>query len=145
MTGRKSWHQFYVDLARYWANERSRDPSTKVGAVIVRPNKTQASVGYNDFPRGVAHLPERYEDRHWKLAATVHAEENAILNAAEPVVGYTMYTTFHPCSRCARMIVQKGIREVIHCHDAPIPERWMADMDIAATILKEGGVDMMPW
>lgn len=133
-----SWADFYGGLARYVAT-KSKDPSTKVGAVIVRPDKTVASIGFNGFPRGVDDRPERYADRDFKMAAIVHAEANAILNAREPLKGYHLYSTFHPCARCASQIVQAGI-EFVCVPAEPIPDRWRADMEIAATILREGGV-----
>jgi dCMP deaminase len=135
---RESWPEFYLGMARYVAS-RSRDPSTKVGAVIVRPDKTVASIGFNGFPRGVADTPERYEDRDFKYPAVVHAELNAILNAREPLAGHTLYCTFHPCAACASAVVQSGISCVM-IPDEPIPARWKTSMDIAATILSEGGV-----
>lgn len=138
---RPTWDQWYLELAAFIAR-RSRDPSTKVGAVIVRPDRTQASFGYNDFPRGVRHDAERYADREWKLPVIVHAETNALLNARESVTGYTLYCTWHPCARCAALIVQSGI-SCVAVADAPIPERWAADMAIAKTILDEGGVEVM--
>lgn len=138
MKSRPNWDQWYLSLASFVA-QRSRDPSTKVGAVIVRPDKTQASFGYNDFARGVEHYPERYEDRNWKYPAIVHAEVNAILNAREALSGCTLYCTFHPCARCASMIAQSGIT-CVAIQDEPIPERWSEDMTIAKTILREAGV-----
>lgn len=133
------WHSFYIGMAEYVAY-KSKDPSTKVGAVIVRPDNTVASIGFNGFPRGVVDTPQRYEDRDFKYAAIVHAEANAILNAREPLTGYRLYATFHCCARCASLIVQSGISEVVFDDREPIPVRWRSDMDIAETILSEGGV-----
>ena len=137
---RESWDDFYMGLASYVAT-RSRDPSTHVGAVVVRPDKTTASIGFNGFPRGVSDDFSRYLDREFKLAVIVHAETNAILNAREPLHGCSIYSTFHPCARCASTIVQAGIRCVV-IRDEPIPDRWKADMDIASVILEEGGVEV---
>ena len=90
-----------ADMVGSW----SKDPSTKVGAVIIRPDRTIASVGYNGFPRGVYDGPEIYEDRPRKLLRTVHAEANAILSAREPLHGYTLYVTpLHPCANCSGLI-----------------------------------------
>jgi dCMP deaminase len=140
---RESWEEWFMGLAHHVAG-RSRDPSTKVGAIIVRPDSTQASFGYNDFPRGVAHTRERYENRDFKYAAIVHAEANAILNARESLSGHRLYSTFHPCARCAALVVQSGIKSVVYDDSTPLPDRWRADMDIAATILTEGHVALYP-
>lgn len=130
-------------LARAKEEARSsKDPSTKVGAVVVRDDGTVASAGYNGFPRGVQDSRERYADREFKLQAVVHAEPNAIVNAREPLHGMTMYTTLHPCAQCAALIVQAGIKRVV-CEAIDLdeaPERWRANMKIAQIILREGGV-----
>lgn len=103
------WHQRFLELAAHVA-QWSKDPSTKVGAVIVRPDRTIASVGYNGFPRGVE---DTYTTREDKLMRTVHAEANAILSAREPLHGYTLYVTpLHPCANCAALIIQSGIKYV---------------------------------
>lgn len=108
----KWWDRYFIDLAAATA-QASKDPNTKVGAVIVRPDRTVASLGYNGFPRGVTDSAERLNDRETKYALVVHAEPNAILSAHEPVRGYTMYSTLFPCSDCAKLIIQSGIKRVI--------------------------------
>lgn len=108
MTGK--WHERFFDLAEL-VGSWSKDPSTKVGAVIIRPDRTIASVGYNGFPRGVGDI---YTTRDDKLLRTVHAEANAIMSAREPLHGYTIYVTpLHPCANCAGLIIQSGIK-VVH-------------------------------
>lgn len=138
---RPSRDRRYIARAKLAATS-SKDPSTQVGAVVIRPDGTVASEGYNGFPRGVQDSPERYADREFKLQAVVHAEPNAIVNAREPLHGMTMYTTLHPCAQCAALIVQTGISRVV-CEEIDLdkaPERWRANMKIAQTILREGGV-----
>ncbi len=112
---RRSWDEYFLDIANL-VSTRSKDPSTKVGAVIVR-DKTILSAGYNGFARGMNdNIPERY-DRPEKYLWTIHAEENAILNAGRNGIkteGSSLYVTpMHPCSNCALSIVQAGIKEVI--------------------------------
>ena len=136
-----TWPEFHMSAARLIAT-KSKDPSTKVGAVIVRPDQTQASWGYNGFPRGVKDSPERYADREMKLAMVVHAEVNSVINAREPLHGYKMFCTMHPCARCAAVIVQAGI-SCVAVPDDDIPERWKDEINIAKTILREGGVNLV--
>ena len=138
--GRDWWDRWYLDLARQVATA-SKDPSTKVGAVIVRPNNTIASVGYNGFPRGMSDAPELYEDRPTKLSRIVHGEMNAILNAQGPVDGCTLYCTFMPCDRCAVFVVQAGIARVV----SPEPsaselERWGESIAKTREIFREAGI-----
>jgi dCMP deaminase len=133
------WDTRYIGLASHIA-EWSRDPSTRVGAVIVRPNHTIASLGYNGLPRGVQDTPDRLHDRPTKLAMTVHAEVNAILSAREPLHGYTIYVhPMHPCSQCAAAIIQAGIRRVV-----TIPGdgdgRWAESFRVSQEMFGEAGV-----
>lgn len=107
-----NWDDFYLGMAEYVAS-KSKDPSTPVGAVIVRPDKTVASVGFNGFPRGVLDIPSRLQDRNTKYQYMIHAELNAILNARESLKGYTLYCSLPPCAECAKAIVQAGIEFVL--------------------------------
>jgi dCMP deaminase len=121
-----------------------------VGAVIVRPDKTIASVGYNGFPRGVQDLKERYDDRETKYAYTVHGEMNAILNASEKLDGYTLY--IYPafaspptCDRCAVHVIQSGITRVVGIRgqvDEALLQRWQGALERASTLYKEAGVEV---
>jgi len=94
-------------------SERSRDPSTKVGAVIMRPDKSIASVGYNGFPRTMEDRRAWWEDRPEKYDRVIHAEMNAILQAKESVHGCTVYITHPPCKDCAKHMAAAGIVRVV--------------------------------
>jgi dCMP deaminase len=118
-----NWDEYFLKIAAVAAS-KSKDPSTQVGAVIVRPDRTIVSVGYNGFPRGVADTPERLNDRPTKYSLVVHAEMNAILSARESLNGYTLYTVpFMPCDRCFVHVIQSGIKRVV------FPEATMAQLD----------------
>lgn len=137
----KRWDQFFLGMAEYTATA-SRDPSTKVGAVIVRPNKTVASIGFNGFARGVKDDVDRYIDRSIKYEMIVHAELNAILSAVGNVDGCYIYVSpLHPCPACASAIVQAGIKKV-GFRGGDTPDRWKDRFAIAATILAEAGVEV---
>jgi dCMP deaminase len=132
------WDERFLQLAQHIA-QWSKDPSTKVGAVIVRPNRTIASVGYNGFPRGV-NDDERLNDRPYKYAMTVHAEANAILSANERLDGCTLYVTpLSPCSSCASILIQSGIKRVV-AYMPHQPEHWVDSFAIARTMLDEAGI-----
>jgi dCMP deaminase len=134
------WHHRFLSLATHIA-QWSRDPNRKVGSVIVRPDKTVASLGFNGFPRGVSDDVSRYQDRELKNEMVVHAEMNAILHAREPLHGYTLYVwPFHPCSRCAAAIIQAGIKHVV-----TVPwetTNWGETIRIAARMLDEAGITL---
>jgi dCMP deaminase len=119
------WDIRFLRLAREVASW-SKDPSTKVGAVIVRPDKTVASLGYNGFPRNMEDDVELYNNREEKYSRIIHGEINALIHAREPVYGYSLYTVpFIPCDRCFVQMAQAGIVRFI----APKPSletntRW---------------------
>lgn len=115
-----SWDKKFMGLANYIA-KWSKDPSTKVGAVIVNSDKRVVSLGYNGFPQGVDDsVVERYE-RPAKYKYTEHSERNAIFSAARlgvSLVGCTIYCNYLPCADCARAIIQSGIVKVVYEKDA---------------------------
>ena len=84
------WDRRFLEMARL-VSSWSKDPSTKVGSVVVRHDKTVASVGFNGFPRGVADTEARLLDRSEKLDLIVHAEINALSVAHESLSGCTLY------------------------------------------------------
>ena len=133
------WFQL-VDLVASW----SSDPSTKVGAVIIPENSDIPIIGWNGFPRGVADTPERYADRDIKYMLVAHAESNAIINAARNGVnlkGSTIYISHPPCNECSKLIVQSGIKKVIHRPLTPDMEsRWGKLLKYSDLILSEGNV-----
>lgn len=138
---RPSWDEWFLGLAEY-VSRRSKDPSTKCGAVIVRPDNTIASLGYNGFPRRISDDMHLLMDRAEKYKRVIHAEMNAVLNAKEPLEGCTLYTyPFLTCERCAVHMIQKGIVRVV----APPPtmealERWHHPFKLARDLYQEAGV-----
>lgn len=135
----QKWHNRFLDLAKLISGW-SKDPSTKVGAVIVDKNKRIVSVGYNGFPKGVDD-DHRLHDRESKYLMIVHGEMNAILFANKSLEDCTLYTyPFMPCPRCSSMIIQTGIKTVI----APMNtnERWENEFIESRTLFKQAGVEL---
>ncbi len=140
-----SWDEYHIQQAEL-ASTKSKDSSTKVGAVIVGPDNESLATGFNGFARGVRDdVPERQE-RERRLKFTIHAESNALLAAARrgmPTKGCRIYVSRFPCASCAGMIVQAGLTEVVCREIEPgdgFNERWAEEHTIARTILREGGV-----
>ena len=136
------WDQRFLDLAAHIAGW-SKDPSTKVGCVVVGEDREIRSTGFNGFPRGISDDNDRLTDREKKYPLICHAEENAIMHAARIGVslkGNTAFVTWPPCSRCARSLIQAGIREVVYPTPEGIPERWQEDFDTSNGMLLEAGV-----
>lgn len=115
-----SWDECFMRIANV-ISERSKDPSTQAGAVVVGKDNIVVGVGYNGWPRGIASdaLPwEREGDfENTKYAYVCHAEENAIYNANNSVVDCKIYCTLFPCNECAKTIIQNRIQEVIYESD----------------------------
>jgi dCMP deaminase len=143
----RKWDERFLDMSDLVASW-SKDPSTKVGAVIARPDKTICSVGYNGFPRGMNDSDEIYADRETKYARVIHAEMNALLAAPEDVAEYTMYTSFRhygpSCDRCSAHVIQSGIERVV-CRlepEDPSMERWQDSITAGLKMYKEAGVQV---
>lgn len=139
---RKSWHEYFMEMAEQVAT-RSKDPSTKVGCVIVSEDKVVVSTGYNGIPRGVEDHDYRME-RPTKYLWTSHAEENAVAQAARVgarLAGGTCYTTNVPCSRCARSLIQAGITTV-HAYNNGT-KMVLEEFDVAQRMFTEAGVTLI--
>lgn len=136
------WDTYFISLA-HLSSMRSKDPNTKVGAVIVDEMNRIVSIGYNGMPRGCSD-----EDFPWeregdflntKYAYVVHAELNAILNSPRPVNGCTIYVSLFPCNECAKAIIQSGIKKIVYESDKYADADYMI---ASKTMLKKAGVEL---
>ena len=141
----RRWDEYFLSIAEA-VSLKSKDPSTKIGAVVVDKNYTIRATGYNGFPRGVEDSDERLNDRETKYKIVVHGEMNAILAAARAGValdGCTLYLHCPfggpPCHRCAAEIIQSGIDCVIST-PSKSTTRWGDSQELSIQLMKEGGV-----
>lgn len=151
MKERQSWDHYFMDMCRFIAG-RSKDSSTKVGSVIVGPDREVRSTGYNGFARGINDSIKYRNERPVKYLWTAHAEENAITNAARmgtALKGCTLYVAvmkpgiaLPPCSTCARLIIQSGIQRVVYEQSDDIPERWKENMETSIEMMKEAKLEL---
>ncbi len=117
-----SWDEYFM-LQAMIASFRSKDPSTKVGAVFVDKNNHQITMGYNGFVAGIdeSKLPWGKDENegleHQKYAYVVHAEANAILHSPGPLIGTRAYVTLFPCHECAKLIASTKVDEIIYLSD----------------------------
>ena len=116
-----TWDEYFMGVALL-AAERSKDPSTQVGACIIDNNNRIISTGYNGFPKGCSddEFPWNRDAAagETKYPFVVHAELNAILNAqGTSVVNSRLYVSLFPCNECAKAIIQSGVREVVYLSD----------------------------
>lgn len=137
----EKWHVRFLRLAEEVASW-SKDPSTKVGCVLVRDRRI-VSTGFNGFPKNLSDSFDRLIDREQKYEMTVHAEVNAVTTAALHGVSTencTAYVTFSPCSRCAAVLINAGITAVYVSGGNIIPDRWLQNFILASNILAEASV-----
>lgn len=136
--------------------ERSKDPSTQVGACIVSPEvivkgirvrgtKVQG-LGYNGFPNGISDDDFSWERegslRNTKYPYVCHAELNAVCNSTEDLTGSTIYVTLFPCSNCAKLLIQKGIAKVVYyCDKYASTEDTLASKDL----FEKAGVEVVEY
>lgn len=140
------WDERFMRIADLEVAQWSKDRSSRVGAVIVRDRRI-LSTGYNGMARGINDDADERHERPEKYEWFVHAEPNAIINAAREGVstlGADMYINWYPCHTCASYVVQAGIRRLFVDQE---PEwehhKWGEGFKRAKTILAEGGVEVI--
>ncbi len=116
-----TWDEYFMGIALL-SSQRSKDPSTQVGACIVSEDNKIMSVGYNGMPRFCSDdlFPwDREGDAlNTKYMFVCHAELNAILNySGGSLKNSKVYTTLFPCNECAKALIQAGVKEVIYMCD----------------------------
>ncbi len=132
----EKWDRFYLDLAKFVATRLSKDPSTKVGAVVV------------NWEKGVEDLEERYNDRSIKYPLVEHAERNAMFKAGrENCQGATLYVwpafAFPPvCSDCGKAAIAHGIKEIVGYigPETEATKRWEESIKFSKLMCEEAGV-----
>ncbi len=138
-------HEKLISIAKSIA-QLSKDPSTKVGALVFDDDSNILSTGFNGINGGVVDSDHRYNHRETKYKFVCHAEANAIAQAAR--VGARLLnsnmivTSMYPCSNCAKMIIQSGIKKVYvpTPTNSPAEQRWKEDIEITTTMFHEAGI-----
>ena len=110
------WDRRFMEMAQM-ISTWSKDPSSKIGAVVVNDEKRIIATGYNGFPRGIDDSEERLNNRDEKYPRIIHAEMNALMNAlynGVSVKGCTLYVYGLPvCPACTKCVIQAGIKRVV--------------------------------
>ncbi|XP_029950162.1 deoxycytidylate deaminase-like isoform X4 [Salarias fasciatus] len=136
------WPEYFMAVA-FLSAQRSKDPSSQVGACIVNPENKIVGIGYNGMPNGCDDdlLPwsRTADDRlDTKYPYVCHAELNAIMNKnSADVKGCTMYVALFPCNECAKLIIQAGLKEVVYLSDK---YRDSPEMTASRRLLKMAGI-----
>lgn len=148
------WDNQYLDYALQQAG-LSRDPATRVGAVIVSPYRDIRAIGFNRFPTSIEATPERMNDRATKLDLIVHAEMGALMHAARlgvSVHGCTLFLAATddtglvwggpPCTRCTVHAIEAGISRIVSRPQKAGPSKWRADLAQARALLCEAAIPL---
>lgn len=136
------WDWRFLRLAAE-VSKWSKDPSTKVGSIIVDDQKHVLSLGFNGFPRGISD-DFRLDDRAVKYEMVIHGEVNALLHAKGDVKGSTVYLwPFISCSRCASLLIQAGVKRIVapQATDEQL-ERWKDAFQLSHDLFYEAGVEV---
>lgn len=142
------WDRKFFNLIKEY-KQLSKDPSSQFAAIIVSDDNIPKSFGFNGFARGVIDSPERYNNRELKYKMVVHAEANAIVNAAgegTPTKGCKIYIDTYPCSSCCGLIINAKIKEIVINGDSSVhndktfQERWKESIEITKLMCEEAGV-----
>jgi dCMP deaminase len=141
-----NWQEFYMRHV-YLAASKSKDPTTRIGAILEKNNRLIAS-GFNGFPYGVRDTEDRYKDRTLKHQLVVHAEANAVLQGA--LMGHstqdsTLYTQGIPCSECMKSIIQAGIVKIVVHKQWPNlthSPKWVESFKVAEMMMTEAGITL---
>lgn len=139
----RNWKRRFIGLAHH-VGSWSKDPSTKVGVVIVDTKRRIISTGYNGFPRGVSDNPSFYADKSTKYPRVVHAEANAILTAKCDLEGMSIFVDpYPPCCECAKLIIQSGIKFVYYVDPGDKITKSQLNYKVGQEMLMEAGVKII--
>jgi dCMP deaminase len=139
------WDRRYLRIARQ-VSRWSKDPSTKVGAVMADNQGRVVALGYNGFPRNIEDAEAKLVIRELKYEMVVHAEVNAVLIAGRSTAGGTIYVHGAPiCPRCASVLIQSGITRAVGTPpQAGTCVKWDKDGLIALDMFKEAKITFDP-
>jgi len=136
----------YYELAVYQAQLFSKDPNTKVAAIIIAPDSLQIlSTGFNGLCRKIAETSERWT-RPLKYRWCCHAEMNAVANAARSGVKIEdaiCVVTMFPCVECCKILIQSGISTVITPKPDMTNERWSEDFTLSTAMFTEVNMNII--
>ena len=140
----KKWNIRFLKLAKE-ISTWSKDPSTKVGSLVVDKNKRIVSTGYNGFPKGINDSSNRYNDRDIKYPMVLHSEMNCLLFAQRDLIDCTIYIyPMPPCARCSSAIIQSNIKKIVSIMPTKDQmKRWGDDFGLSKQMYNEANIDFI--
>jgi dCMP deaminase len=144
-----NWDDLFMNMV-YLIAEKSKDEKTHVGAVIIGPDHEVRSVGYNSFPRKINDNLSNRQERPEKYFWMSHAEANAVANSAMigiSLKGCILYTNGIPCTSCATLIINAGIKEVVvdKKWESNNSEKWIEHANRTKIMIMEANVKLRFW
>lgn len=139
-TKQQEWDEYFIKLAETVA-EKSKDPSSKMGCVIVDKNKRVISTGYNGMIQGADEEKMTLLERPMKYYFAIHSEMNAILFAHQDLTGCTLYNRVATCENCLKYCLQAGIKRFVYKElrvnsHASDPRRSMTNIETDEAVVR---------
>lgn len=136
----RAWDEYFIKIVEVVA-EKSKDPSSKMGCVIVDENKRVVSLGYNGLVQGADESKMTLSERPMKYYFAIHSEMNAILFARRDLTGCTIYNRVATCENCLKYALQAGIKRFVYkdlrvgSHSTD-PSRSMTNIDTDEAVIR---------
>lgn len=140
MSTRKDWDEYFMQIAEA-ASIKSKDPSSKMGCVIVDQNKRVVSLGYNGLIQGSDESKMTLEERPMKYYFAIHSEMNALIYSRRDLTGCTVYNRVATCENCLKYCLQAGIKRFVyrelrvHSHSTD-PKHSMTNIETDEAIVR---------
>jgi len=109
----REWDEYFMKIAETVAL-KSKDPSSKMGCVIVDQNKRVVSLGYNGMLQGADESKMTLSERPMKYYFAIHSEMNALIFAKRDLTGCTVYNRVATCENCLKYCLQAGIKRFVY-------------------------------
>lgn len=113
MSKQSDWDAYFMEIAKVVA-KKSKDPSSKMGCVIVDKNKRVVSLGYNGLVQGSDESKMTLSERPMKYYFAIHSEMNAVIFARYDLTGCTLYNRVATCENCLKYCLQAGITRFVY-------------------------------
>lgn len=140
MTKQRDWDEYFMSIAEAVA-QKSKDPSSKMGCVIVDKNKRIIATGYNGLLQGADESKMTLSERPMKYYFAIHSEMNAVLFAHQDLTGCTIYNRVATCENCLKYCLQAGVKRFVykelrvHSHSTD-PKKSMTNIDTDEAVIR---------
>lgn len=140
MSNQKAWDEYFMNIAEA-VSLKSKDPSSKMGCVIVDQNKRVVSLGYNGMVQGADESKMTLDERPMKYYFVIHSEMNALIFAHQKLEGCTLYNRVATCENCLKHCLQAGIKRFVykelrvHSHSSD-PQKSMTNIETDEAVIR---------